>query len=249
MSRIILTAASRVGCIRSNNEDMVLAYDKLVRSDFYQTEFMTENNEHFVIAVADGMGGHRAGEVASELVLKNLQFYVSDLPRGLSSSELEEKMMEWLMSVNNTVNSRGAAYEDLRDMGTTLVGMLYYAGRYYWMNCGDSRLYQFREGHLKQLTTDHSLNTITGQKKHSNVITNCIGAGCKNLYLDMLECTADVKPGDVFVLCSDGLNDMVADDIIEGMLCQRTNANQLCEAAVEAGGFDNVSVVVFKIEA
>ena len=56
MSRIVLTAASRVGCIRSNNEDMVLAYDKLVRSDFYQTEFMTENNEHFVIAVADGMG-------------------------------------------------------------------------------------------------------------------------------------------------------------------------------------------------
>lgn len=249
MSRIVLTAASRVGCIRSNNEDMVLAYDKLLRSDFYQTEFMTENNEHFVIAVADGMGGHRAGEVASELVLKNLQFYVSDLPRGLSSSELEEKMMEWLMSVNNTVNSRGAAYEDLRDMGTTLVGMLYYAGRYYWMNCGDSRLYQFREGHLKQLTTDHSLNTITGQKKHSNVITNCIGAGSKNLYLDMVECTADVKPGDVFVLCSDGLNDMVADDIIEGMLCQRANANQLCEAAVEAGGFDNVSVVVFKIEA
>lgn len=61
MSRIVLTAASRVGCVRSNNEDMVLAYDKFVRSEVYQTEFLTENTDRFVIAVADGMGGHNAG--------------------------------------------------------------------------------------------------------------------------------------------------------------------------------------------
>ena len=63
MSRIILTAASRIGCVRSNNEDMVLAYDKLLRSDVYRTEFMTENTDRFIIALADGMGGHKAGEV------------------------------------------------------------------------------------------------------------------------------------------------------------------------------------------
>lgn len=74
MSRIILTAASRIGCVRSNNEDMILAYDKLVRSDVYQTEWMTENTNRFVVALADGMGGHRAGEVASEQTLSNLKF-------------------------------------------------------------------------------------------------------------------------------------------------------------------------------
>ena len=79
MSRIVLTAASRVGCIRSNNEDMVLAYDKFVRSDAYRTEFMTENNERFVIALADGMGGHRAGEVASEQMLESLKFFFINL--------------------------------------------------------------------------------------------------------------------------------------------------------------------------
>ena len=72
MSRITLTAASRIGCVRSNNEDMVLAFDKLVRSEAYETEFMTENYERYILAIADGMGGHRAGEVASEMVLSDL---------------------------------------------------------------------------------------------------------------------------------------------------------------------------------
>lgn len=107
MSRIVLTAASRVGCIRSNNEDMVLAYDKFVRSDAYRTEFMTENNERFVIALADGMGGHRAGEVASEQTLDSLKFFINDIPRGLSIGEFDETMLEWLEYINTTINRRG----------------------------------------------------------------------------------------------------------------------------------------------
>lgn len=75
MSRIILSAASRVGNVRSNNEDMVLAFDRFVRSDVYATEFMTGNSDRFVIALADGMGGHNAGEVASSDVLTNLRFF------------------------------------------------------------------------------------------------------------------------------------------------------------------------------
>ena len=78
MSKITLTAASRIGCVRSNNEDMVLAYDKLIRSDVYSTEFDSETIDRFAIAVADGMGGHNAGEVASSDVLSNLKFYMGD---------------------------------------------------------------------------------------------------------------------------------------------------------------------------
>ena len=247
MSRIVLTAASHIGCVRSNNEDMVLAFDKMVRSDAYQTEFTTENNAHFVIALADGMGGHRAGEVASELVLSNLKYYVGDLPRGMAPGEVHEAMMEWLHSANNIVNSRGNGNPELRDMGTTLVGVLYYERHVYWMNCGDSRLYRFRDGHLEQLTTDHSLNNMTGEKKHSNVITNCIGAGIKHLFLDMMDFTKDFLPGDTYLLCSDGLNDMVPDKTIEELLAQGADANQLCQKAVEYGGFDNVSAIVFHV--
>lgn len=248
MSRITLTAASRVGCVRSNNEDMVLAYDRFVRSDAYLTEFETSNSDRFVIALCDGMGGHNAGEVASELVLTNLKFYINDLPKGLAVGEFEEMLNQWLRSINQTVDSRGHVDPSLMEMGTTLIAIVYYGGKYYWMNCGDSRLYRLRDGHLLQLSTDHSLSNARGEKKHSNIITNCIGAGCRNSYIDLFEFTADFQPGDVYMLCSDGLNDMVSHDDIERLMNQGASANKLCEAAIEAGGYDNVSVCVVRVE-
>ena len=248
MSRIVLTAASRVGCIRSNNEDMVLAYDKMVRSDAYRTEFMTENNERFVIALADGMGGHRAGEVASEQTLSSLKFFINDIPRGLSIGEFNETMVEWLHSINETINRRGHSDPSQLDMGTTLVAVIYYGGKFFWLNCGDSRLYRLRDGKLQQITTDHSLSNANGEKKHSNIITNCIGAGCKDSYIDLYEFTADFKSGDTYMLCSDGLNDMVDFEDIEQLMNEGSSANRLCEAAIEAGGFDNVSVCVFHVD-
>ena len=151
MSIIKLTAASRIGCVRTNNEDMILAYDKFVRSDIYQTEFMTENLDRFVIALADGMGGHNAGEVASSDTLNNLNFFLNDLPNGLASGEFDETMMEWLHSINQMISSKGHVNPEMAEMGTTLVGVIYYNHKYYWMNCGDSRLYRFRNGELKQL--------------------------------------------------------------------------------------------------
>jgi len=248
MRRIILTAASRVGNVRSNNEDMILAFDKYVRSDIYQTVLAPDNLDRFVVGVADGMGGHNAGEVASEMVMENLKFYVNDLPKGLTSGELEEAMNDWLQSIHQTVNARGRSNKEQANMGTTLVALLYYGERYFWMNCGDSRLYRLRDGHLEQLTTDHSLINEEGEKKHSNYITNCIGAGCKETYIDMIEFTSDFLPGDTYVLCSDGLNDMVPDEIIRQMLVEGATANTLCEEAIAAGGFDNVSVCVLRVE-
>ena len=247
MSRIVLTAASRVGCVRSNNEDMVLAYDRFIRSEAYHTEFMTENTDRFVIALADGMGGHNAGEVASADVLANLQFFVNDLPKGLSVSEFNEMIVVWLDSVNQMISSKGHVDPSLSEMGTTLVGVLYYGGKYFWANCGDSRLYRLRDGEMTQLTTDHSLNTIQGEKRHSNVVTNCIGAGCKHSFVDLYEFSDDIFPGDTYMLCSDGLSDMVDDGYIAQMMREGASANRLCEAAIEAGGYDNVSACVFSV--
>lgn len=247
MSRIVLTAASRVGCVRSNNEDMVLAYDKLLRSDAYATEFMTENTDRFAIAVADGMGGHNAGEVASSDTLSNLQYFINDLPGGLAIGEFDEMLMMWLQSINQIIASKGHVNPSMAEMGTTLVGFIYYNHKYFWLNCGDSRLYRLRNGQLRQLSTDHSLNNVNGEKKHSNIITNCIGAGCKNSYMDLFEFTADVLTGDTYLLCSDGLNDMVSDKDLEQLLNDGASANRLCEAAIQAGGYDNVSACVFTL--
>ena len=248
MSKIVLTAASRVGNVRSNNEDMILAYDKYIRSDIYQTVLAPDNLDRFVVAVADGMGGHNAGEVASEMVMQNLKFYFNDLPKGMTSGELEEAMNDWLQSIHQTVNARGRINKSQVDMGTTLVALLYYGNRYFWLNCGDSRLYRMRDANLEQLTTDHSLINENGEKKHSNIITNCIGAGCEDTFIDMIEFTDEFQVGDTYVLCSDGLNDMVPDEIIREMLLNGATANTLCEEAISAGGFDNVSVCVLRVE-
>ena len=133
-------------------------------------------------------------------------------------------------------------------MGTTLVGLAYYCGHFYSLNCGDSRLYRLRNGSLKQLTTDHSLNNMLGSSKHSSIITNCIGGGNNHSYMDIVKMTDDVQYSDVYLLCSDGLSDMLDDQQIEVLLKSGGDADALCQAAIEAGGFDNVSACVIEVK-
>ena len=222
MEKFIISAASYVGCIRSNNEDMILVWDHFIRNDNYRTEICPDSIGRFAIALADGMGGHKAGEVASEETLSNLHFFLNDMPAGLSAGDMNEMMFEWLKSINSIIESRGVNNPSMSEMGTTLVGIIYYEHKY-------------------------SLNSMTGTKKHSNIITNCIGAGCRSSYIDMYEFTNDIHVGDTFIVCSDGLNDMIPDSEIEQLAVKGSDANVFCQAAVEAGGYDNVSVCVIKV--
>jgi protein phosphatase len=248
MLNLNITAASHVGCVRTNNEDMLLVGDSFVRNSRTHALVSTNDTDRYMIALADGMGGHNSGEVASSDVLHNLQYFFSDIPAGLKPGDFNETIFEWGESINNIIDSKGHADPKYRDMGTTLVAMAYYAGEFYWMNCGDSRLYRLHDGKLMQLTTDHSLSNLLGSPKHSNVITNCIGGGCKTSYIDLVQCSADVLAGDTFMLCSDGLTDMVEDSLIEKMLIEGYDATSLCEAAEDAGGLDNVSVIIIQVE-
>ncbi len=243
-----ITSASRVGCVRRQNEDMILVDNHYVRNDDYAIQVSLNNQDRYVVAVADGMGGHNRGDVASNDVLRNLQYYYHDLPTGLGASQFYEAMLEWLESINNIVASKGRADEQYQGMGTTLVALAYYFGDFYTLNCGDSRLYRFRDGQLTQLTTDHSLNEMLGEQKHTNIITNCIGGGSTSSYMDMVQITNEVKVGDQYLLCSDGLSDMVPDDMIKELLINGADANALCEAAIARGGLDNVSCSVITIK-
>jgi protein phosphatase len=87
---------------------------------------------------------------------------------------------------------------------------------------------------------------MLGSSKHSNIITNCIGGGCSSSFMDIVMITQDVKEGDVYLLCSDGLTDMLPDHAITTLLEAGSDANALCDAAVEAGGLDNVSCCVLQ---
>lgn len=243
-----ISSASRVGCVREQNEDMILVDKHFVRDDDYKTLLTLNHEDRYIIAIADGMGGHNRGDVASSDALHNLQYYYHDIPTGLKAGDFNEAMVGWLESINNFVASKGRADEQYKGMGTTLVGLAYFAGDFYSMNCGDSRLYRFRDGVLTQLTTDHSLNTMLGSAKHSSVITNCIGGGCTSSYIDVVRLTDDVHSGDIYLLCSDGLSDMVSDKLITRLLSDGANANLLCEAAIEKGGLDNVSACIVMIK-
>ena len=245
--KLSISAASYVGCVRHNNEDMILVGDKFIRNNSYWTMVDTADSDRYLIALADGMGGHSSGEVASSDVLHNLQYYFSDLPATLCVEDFNEAIFEWLESINNIIDSKGRVEPRYAGMGTTLVALAFYNDDYYWMNCGDSRLYRLHGTALQQLTTDHSLSNLTGSGQHSNVITNCIGGGCKTSCVDMVQCTAEVTPGDVLMLCSDGLTDMLTDLEVLSLLENGADASKLCKAAELAGGFDNVSATVIKI--
>lgn len=248
MPKFEITAASHVGCVRQNNEDMLLVGEWLVRNSKMSTTVDMSKTDRYMIALADGMGGHNSGDVASSDVLHNLQYFFGDIPSGLKPGDFNETIVEWGESINNIIDSKGHVDPKYQGMGTTLVALAYYGGEFYWMNCGDSRLYWLHEGHLQQLTTDHSLSNLMGSTKHSNIITNCIGGGCKTSYIDMVQCTDDVNVGDSFLLCSDGLSDMIDDTTIERLLTEDSDATALCEAAEDAGGLDNVSVIVIRVK-
>ena len=144
------------------------------------------------------------------------------------------------------LDSKGKADEQYKGMGTTLVALAYYDGDFYSMNCGDSRLYRLRNEELVQLTTDHSLSSLMGDQKHSSVITNCIGGGCTNSFIDVVH-MVDIQDGDTYLLCSDGLTDMMSDNRLSILLAEGADANDLCNAAIVRGGFDNVSACLIKV--
>lgn len=243
-----ISAASWTGRVRSQNEDMVLVDNRFIREDTYKTQIVLGREDRMMIAVADGMGGHNRGDIASNDTLRNLHYFFYDIPSCLNVNDFNEAMAGWLESINNYIASKGRADEQYKGMGTTLVGLAYYNNDFYSLNCGDSRLYRFRNHQLVQLTTDHSLSNLVGDEKRTNVITNCIGGGSKSSFIDMVTMTNDIMSDDVYLLCTDGLTDMLSDKAISELLEGKADADTLCSAAIEAGGIDNVSCCVISIK-
>lgn len=243
-----ISAASWTGRVRSQNEDMILVDNQFIRDDTYKTQIILGREDRMMIAVADGMGGHNRGDIASNDTLRNLHYFFYDIPSCLNISKFNEAMAGWLESINNYIASKGRADEQYKGMGTTLVCLAYYNNEFYSLNCGDSRLYRFRDHQLAQLTTDHSLSNLEGDEKRSNIITNCIGGGSKSSFIDMVTMTNEIMPKDVYLLCTDGLTDMLSDKAISELLEGKADANTLCSAAIEAGGIDNVSCCVITIK-
>ena len=226
----------------------MLVGSSFIRDDEFKTKLEAGDANRLMLAVADGMGGHLSGEVASSEALHNFQFFFNDIPSGLDDEHFRKIMADWLLSINAIFDSKGRVDDTLKGMGTTLVAMCFYEGQVFSLNCGDSRLYRMRKGSLQQLTTDHSFNKEIGSEKHSSIITNCIGGGANSSYFDIGLMTDKLLPDDIYLLCSDGLTDMLTNQKIEQMLKHGADAEALCEAAETAGGLDNISACVIDVE-
>ena len=238
-----IDAFSDLGCVREQNEDMVLVQGEMIRDDKLQLQLEPMEGFPAVVAVADGMGGHNGGEFASELVVQSLDEFAHGLNRGLSFDELKTLFNEWIGMIHAEIVSKGKEIPAFLNMGTTLVGLLVYESRIFWYNAGDSRLYRFRGGILSQVSSDHSMREMVDPTAPSNMICNSIGGG-DEVFIDFTEISETVFDDDLFILCSDGLNDMLSDDRIESLLEQHADATQLVGQAKQAGGKDNVSVVL-----
>ena len=224
-------ARSDVGLVRSNNEDSVYAGARL-------------------LALADGMGGHAAGEVASQLVIAALAHLDDDEPGG----DLLAKLDSAVHSGNSAIAAQVEMEPDLEGMGTTLTAILFAGNRIGMIHIGDSRGYLLRDGELTQITKDDTFvqtlvddGRITKEEAHSHPQRSLIMRALTGHEVEPTLTMREVRLGDRYLLCSDGLSDPVSDETILDALKipdVTDSADRLIELALRGGGPDNVTVVV-----
>lgn len=230
-------ALTHQGAVRTMNEDAMLARPA---DGFW--------------VVADGMGGHDAGEVASGMITASLE----QIPCNVPFPDLVDNLEDNLLDVHQRIRQYSRTQCDGRTVGSTVVSMLVKGELGVCMWAGDSRLYRLRENHLEQISEDHSqVNEMIARgllrkeeaRNHpaGNVITRAVGA-METLYLDLT--LFELRPGDTYLLCSDGLYGAVAPDMIVQRMQEPSVdqcAQHLIEDALANGARDNVTVVAIQV--
>lgn len=239
-SRLNMIAATDVGCVRPENEDSLRVVPDLG-----------------LVVVADGMGGHKAGEIASRMAVGTLctyfeeQFLIADQRDAIDQRQL---MSEAITTANTEVFTNSRKLSHMEGMGTTLVAARFNQGQAHIGHIGDSRCYRFRTGQLTQLTDDHTLaSELLQESPDAQVPTYAHHVLKKALGIES-HCEPDVfsvdyASRDIFLICSDGLNGVVDDSDISTILTLRAHEPELCvdtliRACLVAGAPDNVSVVL-----
>lgn len=248
--KLTLYAVSDKGCVRTGNEDALLVGNEIIRDCSRScTIHLKATSSPCLFAVADGMGGANAGEVASMMVLEQLRDTILKLPSALSETLLLDYMASVCRQIHTMVFEVGNGDAAKQGMGTTLTGLLWYEGQLYQLHAGDSRLYRYRSGILAQLSQDHSLRQTSGNNAiASNIIVNSFGGG-ESFYIDLKIAGGRQFTGDLYLLCSDGLSDMLDDEQIEQTLEAPGFENALLFKAKERGGYDNISYLIIQVVA
>ena len=239
-----ITCASRtdVGLIRSGNEDNYLIVP-----------------DRGLFIVADGMGGHAAGEVASEMAVRIISGDLGSF-KGVGPEEAATRMINAIHQANAAIYERTLSEHDKRGMGTTTTVLALHGNRYLVGQVGDSRGYLLRDGVFHQLTKDHSYvqeqvdaGYLTPEQArthpYANVITRCVGAS-GDVTPDLF--SGVVRTGDVFLLASDGLTGMLEDDALASIVLSDGTpekwVDRLVAEANRRGGLDNITVIIVRVD-
>lgn len=243
--RLDIFCISDVGCIRSGNQDMAGAGLQLIRDSQTSLIQNLEPGSNFFLLVADGMGGHQHGELASSYTLEELRAVIYD--RGRDWSRPEAVLSEEIERIGTELNLKSVGMQLEKAMGCTLTGFVWAGGKVLLVNVGDSRSYRMRGGILRQLTRDQTIHERDMVPfPRGKAIYSCIGGGISP-ETEIQDYSEKLLPGDRLLICSDGLTDMVSENDIEVFLSQGQAAQAgslLLEAAKAAGGTDNISIIV-----
>lgn len=235
------------GCVRELNEDS------------YRICGFKNGCEPGFCVVADGMGGHNAGEVASSLAVDFITNSLNDILHGNRTPDIPRRINDALNSANQSIYKLSKKDSSRLGMGTTSVICAFADGEGYIANIGDSRAYACRNDEIYQITIDHSIveemvanGTITKEEARfhpqKNIITRALGSE-SSTKADIFE--YEYKPGDSIVMCSDGLSGMVDDkEILKTVQSGKSSeyiSKTLCSMAKSNGGFDNITVITIRI--
>jgi protein phosphatase len=267
--RIDVSALTHPGLVRSNNEDQFFV-TRLSRSletmltSLPEGEVPARADEvNYVMVVADGMGGHAAGEVASRMAVSALVSLAMQVPDWIfrvddqHAPELVRRARETVQQIGAAITERGQWNDGLQGMGSTLTAARSLGRDLLIAHVGDSRAYLMRAGRLERLTKDHTYaqrlvdlgaldprEVATSRMRH--ILTNALGG--RDVHVDVDVDLLRLEHGDRLLLCSDGLTDLVDDDTIAGTLAATTSSANACTAlvqlALDRGGRDNITVIV-----
>lgn len=233
------------GRIRDNNQD---AY------------YLPLDEERPLFIIADGMGGHKAGEIASNLAIEIISdnFSKSSNSEHMEEDDIKDKIFSSIDEANDKIYKKAMEEENCSGMGTT-VTLAYIANKNLYIgHVGDSRAYIFKDGNLSQVTEDHSLveeliknGSISKEEaRHHpqrNIITRAVGTS-KKIVADLI--TLPKNKTEILLLCTDGLTNMLDDEEIKKSLINSENMQQVCEDLVQLsndkGGYDNITVLAVK---
>jgi len=248
-NKIEIFGLTDVGLVRDHNEDSI-----------------GEDHDLGLVVLADGMGGHRGGEVASAITVSTILESLANELKKIRSGDIDEvagnspesiAVNDAVIKANKNVFASSNENSLYRGMGTTVVVLLFHDNHFTVAHVGDSRLYRFRDGELEQITHDHSLMQelidrglyTTDQARESsnkNLVTRAIGVE-ESVEVDVFEDVAHSE--DIYLLCSDGVTDMIEDDVIKNTIADNSEdleiiATELIRLSKESGGKDNISAIL-----